>query len=52
MHSKALVSNTKYEHTKAKSLILSGPNSNSNPKEIFGIGIYVKAFFFVKVMVE
>jgi hypothetical protein len=30
---------TDYRHTMAKSLILCGPNSNPNPKEIFGIWI-------------
>ena len=28
---------TDYGHTMAKSLILCGPNSNPNPKSIFGI---------------
>ena len=32
---------TDYEHTKAKSLIFCGPNSNPNPKKIFGIGIWI-----------
>ena len=39
--------------TKAKSLILCGPNSNSNPnsKKIFGIWIYTLSFF-VEILVE
>ena len=41
---------TDYGDTMAKSLILGGPNSNPNP--LFGIWIYVKAYFFVEIMVD
>jgi hypothetical protein len=36
------VPGTDYRHTMAKSLILCGPNSNPNPKQIFGI-FFIKA---------
>ena len=41
MHNKLIFFlTTDYGHMKAKSLILCGPNSNSNPKQIFGINIW------------
>ena len=38
---------TDYGHTKAKSLILCSPNSNSNPRQIFGLSC-----FFVEIMAQ
>ena len=50
-HMHILVVCTDYSHTMAKSLILCVPNSNPNPKYIFGIWIQGLSFF-VKIMVD
>ena len=40
---------TDYGHTKVKSLILCSPNSNPNPKYLFGMWIW-RLSFFVEIM--
>jgi hypothetical protein len=44
-HVLSIVFVTDYGHTMAKSLILCGPNSNLNPKSIYGIWILIKGLF-------